>query len=89
MSGFKLEQALPKEQINSEKDWVSNLLQKEISFGQAFGNKKKEDFYSELGVLLKAGINLKDALALMQENQKKEKQKLFFGEMVEAPILTE
>lgn len=86
MSGFKLEQALPKEQTNSEKDWVSNLLQKEITFGNSFGNKKKEDFYSELGVLLKAGINLKDGLALIQENQKKEKQKAFYGEMVEALV---
>lgn len=86
MSGFKLEQTLPKSQSNADKDWVSNLLQKEISFGKSFGNKKKEDFYSELGVLLKAGINLKDALALMQENQKKEKQKVFFGEMVQALV---
>ncbi|TMM52165.1 type II secretion system F family protein [Maribacter algarum] len=88
MSGFKLEQTLPqqKQKANSEKDWVSELLQKEISFGKSFGNKKKEDFYSELGVLLKAGINLKDALALIQENQKKDKQKAFYGEMVEALV---
>lgn len=88
MSGFKLEQTLPqqKRKNNSEKDWVSELLQKEISFGKSFGNKKKEDFYSELGVLLKAGINLKDALALIQENKKKDKQKAFYGEMVEALV---
>ncbi len=86
MSGFKLEQALPKEKTDAEKDWLSGLLQKEIRFGKAFGNKKKEDFYSELGVLLKAGINLKDGLALLQENQKKDKQKQFYGEMVQALV---
>ncbi len=88
MSGFKLEQTLPqqKQHTKSDKDWIADLLQKEISFGKSFGNKKKEDFYSELGVLLKAGINLKDSLALIQENQKKEKQKAFFGEMVEALV---
>jgi len=86
MSGFKLEQTLPKASSKVEKDWVSDLLKKEISFGKSFGNKKKEDFYSEMAVLLKAGINLKDALALMQENQKKEKQKAFFGEMVAALV---
>lgn len=88
MSGFKLEQTLPqqKQHTNSDKDWIADLLQKEISFGKSFGNKKKEDFYSELGVLLKAGINLKDSLALIQENQKKEKQKVFFGEMVDALV---
>ena len=88
MSGFKLEQTLPqeKQKNHSDKDFISDLLQKEISFGKSFGNKKKEDFYSELGVLLKAGINLKDALALLQGNQKKDKQKAFYGEMVEALV---
>jgi type IV pilus assembly protein PilC len=83
MSGFKLEQTLPRQKNPTEKDWLSTLLQKEITFGKPFGNKKKEDFYSELGVLLKAGINLKDSLALIQENQKKEKQQAFYGEMVD------
>jgi len=86
MSGFKLEQALPKEKSTSEKDWIADLLQTEIRFGNSFGNKKKEDFYAELAVLLKAGINLKDGLALLQENQKKEKQKAFYGEMVDALV---
>lgn len=86
--GFKLEHTLTEQNksVNPEKDWLSTLLQKEIAFGKFFGNKKKEDFYSELGVLLKAGINLKDGLALIQENQKKEKQNAFFGEMVDALV---
>ncbi len=86
--GFKLEHTLTEQNkdVNPEKDWLTNLLQKEIAFAKFFGNKKKEDFYSELGILLKAGINLKDALALIQENQKKKKQNAFFGEMVDALV---
>lgn len=86
MSGFNLEPLLTEEKTQPEKDWVSNLLQTEITLGKPFGNKKKEDFYSELGVLLKAGINLKDALSLITENQKKEKLQTFYGEMVAALV---
>ncbi|WP_437368404.1 type II secretion system F family protein [Maribacter litoralis] len=81
MSGFKLEQTARNEQATSEKDWLNNLLQKEITFGKSFGNKKKENFYSELAVLLKAGIQLKDAITLIQGNQKKEKQITLFSEI--------
>ena len=86
MSGFKLEQTIAQEQSSSDKDWLNNLLQKEIAFGKSFGNKKKEDFYSELAVLLKAGIQLKDAIALIQGNQKKEKQIALFTEMGNALV---
>ncbi|MEM9143556.1 MAG: type II secretion system F family protein, partial [Bacteroidota bacterium] len=82
--GFKLEHSLTSENTDPKKDWLSEILQKEVTFfGKAFGNKKKEDFYSELGVLLKAGIHLKEALTLIQENQKKEKLKTFYGDMVQ------
>lgn len=85
--GFKLEQTISPKKPKSNEDFISNLLQKEIAlFGNTFGNKKKEDFYIELNVLLKAGINLKDALALIQENQKKEKMQLFYKSMVDALI---
>ena len=86
MNGFNLEPLLTESKTSTEKDWVSNLLLTEIKIGKSFGNKKKEAFYSELGVLLKAGIQLKDALVLLQENQKKEKQQLFYGEMVDALV---
>lgn len=86
MSGFKLERTVKKTQSSLEKDWLNNLLQKDIAFGKSFGNKKKEDFYSELAVLLKAGIQLKDAILLIQGNQKKEKYTLFFTEMGDALV---
>lgn len=85
--GFKLEHTVTQKETNPEKDWLSSILQKEVTFfGKAFGNKKKEDFYSELSVLLKAGINLKDSLSLIQENQKKEKMKSFYGDIVEGLV---
>ncbi|CAG2532847.1 type IV pilus assembly protein PilC [Maribacter dokdonensis] len=86
MNGFKLDQAITNERTSSDKDWLNNLLQKEITIGNAFGNKKKEDFYAELAVLLKAGIQLKDAIALIQGNQKKEKQMMLFSEMGNALV---
>ncbi len=54
---------------------IDALLKKEISFGKGFTNKKKEHFYTELTVLLNAGISLKDALSLMAEEQKKAKDR--------------
>ncbi|SNR80535.1 type IV pilus assembly protein PilC [Maribacter sedimenticola] len=84
MSGFKLEQTVKNAQASSDQDWLNNLLQKEITFGKSFGSKRKEDFYSELAVLLNAGIQLKDAIALIQGNQKKEKQIAIFTKMEDA-----
>ncbi len=85
--GFKLEQAVPQVKDSSKKDGLNQLLQKEISlFGSFFGNKKKEDFYTELAVLLKAGITLKDALSLIKGNQKKEKLRRFYHSMLEKLI---
>jgi len=55
-----------------------DFLNKEIAlFGNSFSNRSKEQFYSELGVLLNSGVNLKMALDLISEMQKKKKdQKL-------------
>ncbi|WP_298288539.1 type II secretion system F family protein [uncultured Lutibacter sp.] len=53
-----------------------SLLKKEIQlFGAFFSNKKKEAFYTELSVLLGAGITLKDTLVLISEEQKKEQDR--------------
>ncbi|WP_411032220.1 type II secretion system F family protein [Spongiimicrobium sp. 3-5] len=85
--GFKITPTVQKEHHAAEKDWLSNVLAREVSlFSKSFGNKKKEDFYMELCVLLKAGINLKEALVLIQENQKKEQLRILFSEMVNALV---
>ncbi|TCK65007.1 type IV pilus assembly protein PilC [Winogradskyella wandonensis] len=75
--GFKLENTktatLKKTKISNKE----SFLKKEITFlGSSFSNKTKEDFYTELGLLLKAGITLKDALELIENAQKKRQQKV-------------
>lgn len=85
--GFKLEQNIKVPQERSEGDWLSGILKNEITFlGNTFGSKRKEDFYTEMAVLLKAGITLKDALALIQQNQKKEKLRSFYAEIVDGLV---
>jgi type IV pilus assembly protein PilC len=81
--GFKLEHNL--ESVSpSQIDGLEQLLKKEITlFGTFFSNKKKEGFYTELAVLLKAGIHLREALELLSDNQKKDKIKNFYAQMLE------
>lgn len=55
---------------------TQSFLKREIHlFGNGFGNKKKQAFYLELSVLLKAGITLKDGLQLIFKSLKKEAEK--------------
>ncbi|QLE02054.1 type II secretion system F family protein [Galbibacter sp. BG1] len=81
---FNLEK-IANEKANS-KQISSNLniiLKKEINlFGGKFSNKQKENFYTELSVLLKAGISLKDALLIIGENEKKERVRTFFDSII-------
>lgn len=69
---FKLDNIKTKKQQSKNFD-IDKLLKTEISFGTSFSNKKKEAFYTELSVLLNAGISLKEALTLLKEEQKKKK----------------
>lgn len=63
---------------------IDSLLKKEISlFGNSFSNKKKENFYIELGILLKAGLELKDAIELIGNEQKKASDKELFNSIVD------
>jgi len=70
--GFKLENITSQKEIEKLDSDKTSFLQKEITlFGNSFSNKIKEDFYTELSVLLKAGITLKDALELIRDALKK------------------
>nr|WP_299067296.1 type II secretion system F family protein [uncultured Allomuricauda sp.] len=86
--GFKLENIAVDPVIkkgNAQKERKPSILEREITlFGKSFSNKKKEDFYTELSVLLKAGITLKESLGLIEEGQKKEKQKTLFNNLGES-----
>ncbi len=82
--GFKLEPSIPKSETNQSLEGLDRLLKKEIVlFGKGFGNTKKEHFYTELGVLVKAGIHLREALQILSENQKKKNLTELYQNMVE------
>lgn len=78
---FQLDNIQPKQKEQSSFD-IDKILKKEISFGASFSNKKKESLYTELYVLLNAGLTLKDALTLVAEEQKKEKHKTLIENIV-------
>ena len=74
---FKLENT-PNKSIVSIKtqSGLEHLLKKEIVlFGERFNNKKKQAFYQELSVLLKAGITFKEGLTLIVDSLKKNADK--------------
>ncbi|WP_433991531.1 type II secretion system F family protein [Kordia algicida OT-1] len=81
---FKLENiSNSKKASGVKKSELSSVLQKEIVlFGNSFSNKLKEDFYTELAVLLSAGVSLKEGLELLYNSQKKKTAKQILGEIV-------
>lgn len=81
---------IPKEKHSEETNFSSleNILKKEITFfSKPFSNKKKEALYTELSVLLNAGITLKDGLTLIGEEQKKNADKELIQSVIEKIIL--
>lgn len=72
---FQLDNTEIKKKPLVKEGQVTSILQKEITFGNPFSNKIKEDFYTELSVLLKAGVNLKTGLELIHDSQKKKQNK--------------
>jgi len=63
---------------------IQELLKKDIKlFGNKLNDKKKEEFYLELGMLLNAGVDIKTALDLISDEQTKEKDKLLFKNIKE------
>lgn len=79
---FKLDNIQTEKSVKSDFD-LDKLLKTEINiFGNSFSTKKKEALYTELSVLLNAGISLKEALSLLEEEQKKQKDKIVFTTIV-------
>ncbi len=54
---------------------VMELLNRDIALGKAFGDKKKERFYSDLYTLFMAGVDLRSALDLLAEEQTSKKDR--------------
>lgn len=87
--GFKLKDIKPNETVDQDtvKHQKQSFLTKEIKlFSKPFSNKVKEDFYTELSVLLKAGINLKEALELIHDSQKNKLTKEILQGIIEKII---
>ena len=51
------------------------LMNKDIELGNSFGLKRKEALYSELEILLSAGLDIQSSLNLIKETQKKQSTK--------------
>jgi type IV pilus assembly protein PilC len=65
-----------------KKESKTSIFNKEITlFGNSFSNKNKEQFYSELSMLLNSGVNLKRSLDLISEMQKKQKDRKLLDQL--------
>ncbi|MBA3971407.1 MAG: type II secretion system F family protein, partial [Bacteroidetes bacterium] len=75
--------------VNSDKG-AFDFLNKDIKYLSAgFSDKKKERFYSELCILFAAGVDIRSALELIEEEQQKDKDRLLFSSIKESIIAGE
>ncbi len=74
--------------LSKEKAGWTEMLQKDISFLKktSLGDTRKERFYSELSVLLSAGVDLRTSLDLVIAGQKKESEKQLFIQLRDAVV---
>jgi len=73
--------------IGSKEKSALDFLNKDIKFfGSGFNDKKKARFNSELCILFSAGVDIRSALELIEEEQTKEKDKLLFSNIKESII---
>ena len=71
----------------SKKQGEESFLKKEITFlNKPFGLKIKENFYTEVSVLLNAGVTLKQVLELLEKGQKKQQNKTIVSQLSESII---
>src|SRR6516165_6924872 len=81
MSGIDISKTTSYTKKESDKSGfnIEEILKKEIKlFGDKLPDKKKEEFYLELSTLLGAGVDIKTALDLIADEQKKDKDSIFF-----------
>jgi len=76
-----------KTSIKKKESFAFDFLNKDIQlFGSELSDKKKERFYSELNILFSAGVDIKTALELIEEEQTKAKDKEVFRKIKESVI---
>ena len=82
--GIKIEQFSTNKNYQNKKINLENIFKKDIVvFGKPFGNKKKEAFYVELSLLLKADVRLRNTLLLLAETQKNKNDKALLNSLVD------
>lgn len=79
---------------NSESTSLFAFMDKDISlFGNNISDKLKEEFYSELGILLDSGVDIRTTLDMIIEGLKKQNEKDVFqailNEIIEGESLSE
>jgi type IV pilus assembly protein PilC len=70
--------AEPHKQAVKKTSFLMDLLTRDFSLKKGLADKKKQWFFSELALLLNAGVDIKNALDLIVEEQKKGKDADFF-----------
>ena len=80
MAGIDLSKYSEREQVAESAGGargLSDLMNKEITlFEKKFGPKEKEAFYSELGLLLSTGVDIKTAFEIIEEDVQSKKHKV-------------
>ncbi|WP_299223890.1 type II secretion system F family protein [uncultured Psychroserpens sp.] len=85
---FQLDQIKQNRDSNSKPiNSIEVMLSKEVVvLKKPFSNKLKEDFYTELSVLINAGITLKQALELISSSQKDKRTKAILHDILQRII---
>ncbi|MGE0637867.1 MAG: type II secretion system F family protein [Bacteroidia bacterium] len=91
MSGINIsnlqQKKVPSEKSSAERKDIFAFFNKDISFsGSTLSDKTRERFYSELGILLGAGIDIKTSLDLVVEEQTKKKEREIFADIAESVL---
>ena len=70
----------PRKSKTASQTSIGDILNRDIKlFGGKLGDRKKERFYSELSTLLKAGIDIRTSLELIEVEQEKKADRALFG----------
>lgn len=83
----KIAEANADSKRKSSGNTIAEFLQRDFSFsGTAWNDKKKERFYSELHVLLTAGVDIRTAFELLENESEKKEEKLLYGQLLKSIV---